>query len=124
RGAESWFEDRRRYAAAFAAGLKALGFDLLVKDELVRSPGVTAFKCSDAEAVRKNLRVVGIEAAGGQEAFKGKLIRVAHYNDFAWPHLAMVLGSLYTAGCAEKEKCTFLEDAWRVWHAYWRTWRA
>lgn len=98
-GTDTWFARRRQYAAVLAARLEALGFELLAKDLSVRSPGVTAFSCPehDAETIRKHLRAMGIETAGGQEALKGKLIRVAHYNDFGQPELALILGCLKRA---------------------------
>ena len=57
-GTETWFRSRRKYADSLAAGLEAMGFDLLVKFPEARSPGVTAIKFpgGDTEAVRKKLR--------------------------------------------------------------------
>jgi len=117
-GADDWFKSHKRYARAFAAGLKSLGFKLLVEEEDFRSPGVTAFGSpdKDTEAIRKKLRAMGIETAGGQGKFKGKLIRVAHYNDWGWPELCMILGALYGAsGAAGVLKADFLADAWKIW---------
>ena len=119
RGTDIWFKSHRRYAEALAAGLEAMGFDLLVKNKPARSPGVTAFKypAGDTEAVRKNLRAMGIETAGGQGKLKGSLIRVAHYNNWGWPELCIILGSLYgAAGMAQTLKNDFLAEAWNVWN--------
>ena len=119
RGTDIWFKSHRRYADSLAAGLEAMGFDLLVKNKLARSPGVTAFKYpdGDTEAVRKNLRAMGIETAGGQGKLKGSLIRVAHYNNWGWPELCIILGSLYgAAGMAQTLKKDFLAEAWNVWN--------
>lgn len=118
-GAEEWFRLRRKYAEALAAGLEAMGFELLVRKPEFRSPGVTAFKYSggDTEAVRKKLRAMGVETAGGQGKLKGSLIRAAHYNNWGWPELCVTLGSLYgAAGLASKVKKDFLADAWNVWN--------
>lgn len=119
KGPDNWFEERMRYARALAAGLEALGFKLLVKDARYRSPGVTAFfsDSDDCESIRNNLRIMGVEAAGGQGKRKGKLIRVAHYGDFGWPELCLTLGSLYGASPFARESSGFLEEAWEVWNA-------
>jgi hypothetical protein len=36
---------------------------------------------------------MGIETAGGQGKLKGELIRVAHYNNWGWPELCIILGA-------------------------------
>jgi len=118
-GTDTWFETRKRYAAALASGLEGLGFELLVKEKDARSPGVTAFKFQhgDTEAIRKKLRAMGIETAGGQGKLKGQLIRAAHYNNWGWPELCVILGALYgAAGLAGKIKADFLSDAWKIWN--------
>lgn len=118
-GADAWFAARARYAKAFSAGLEAMGLENLVKDEKYRSPGVTAIKPGNlgAEEIRKNLRLMGIEAAGGQGKMSGQLLRIAHYNDCGWPELAMILGSLYAAcGLAETGAPDFLRRAWQTWN--------
>ncbi len=118
-GTESWFKSRKKYADALAAGLEAMGFDLLVKSPEARSPGVTAFRypVGDTEAVRKKLRAMGIETAGGQGKLKGELIRAAHYNNWGWPELCIILGSLYgAADMAKAMKKDFLAEAWNVWN--------
>lgn len=118
-GAGAWFAARMRYAKAFSAGLEAMGLKNFVKDEKYRSPGVTAIKPSGpgAEEIRKNLRMMGIEAAGGQGKMSGQLLRIAHYNDCGWPELAMILGSLYAAcGLAETGAPDFLRRAWQTWN--------
>ena len=93
------FERRRRSALAFAAGLSALGFELLVREKKFRSPGVTAFSLPGGEVadVTGGLRAMGIEPSGGQGALKGRIIRMAHYHDFDWPEISLALGSLYAA---------------------------
>ncbi|NLX85179.1 MAG: alanine--glyoxylate aminotransferase family protein [Synergistaceae bacterium] len=119
RGTDIWFNSHRKYADALAAGLEAMGFDLLAKNKEARSSGVTAFKYpgGDTEAVRKKLRAMGIETAGGQGKLKGILIRVAHYNNWGWPELCIILGSLYgAAGMAQTLKKDFLAEAWNVWN--------
>lgn len=118
-GADTWFAAHRRYAAALAAGAEALGFELLVKDKDSRSPGVTAISLpgGDTEDIRKKLRATGVETAGGQGAYKGKLIRAAHYGECGWPELSMLLGSLFAASCgaAERKSCP-LGAAWKEWN--------
>ena len=98
-GLDNWFKSRIRYSKALAVGLESLGFELLVSNKKFRSPGLTAFYSTtlNTEAVRKNLKSMKIETAGGMGNLKDKLIRVAHYNDCAWPELSMILGSLYAS---------------------------
>lgn len=117
-GAQEWFSEKKRYAAAFAAGLEAMGFELLVKDERYRSPGVTAVRhpMGDTQQIRNELRKMGIETAAGQGGLKNELIRIAHYHNCGWPELSMILGSLYVvSGLAEKTPANFLGRAWEVW---------
>lgn len=119
KGADAWFTEKKRYARAFSAGLEAMGFENLVKDEKYRSPGVTAIKpiMRDAEEIRKNLRLMGIEVAGGQGKMSGELLRIAHYSDCGWPELAMILGALYAAsGLAEAGAPDFMRAAWQTWN--------
>lgn len=118
-GTETWFKSHVRYARALAAGLEDLGFVMLADEESVRSPGVTAFSfpLGDTEAIRKKLRAMGIETAGGQGKLKGQLIRVAHYNSWGWPELCVILGALYGAAeLAGKVKADFLANAWKIWN--------
>lgn len=118
-GSDAWFAVRARYAKAFSVGLEAMGLENLVKDEKYRSPGVTAIKPGrlGAEEIRRNLRLMGIEVAGGQGKMSGQLLRVAHYNDCGWPELAMILGALYAAcGLAETGAPDFLRKAWQTWN--------
>ncbi|MDR1915259.1 MAG: alanine--glyoxylate aminotransferase family protein [Synergistaceae bacterium] len=113
-----WFDQRRRAARALAAGIEALGFELLVKEEKFRSPGVTAFslKSGDTSAIAKSLKSMGVEPAGGQGKFKGKLIRMSHYHDFRWPEISLALGSLYAAlGNARNNAGDFMAAALKRW---------
>jgi aspartate aminotransferase-like enzyme len=98
---DGWFGLRARAARSLAAGIEALGFELLVKDRSFRSPGVTAFfypsRETETSAIAKSLEAMGVDVAEGQGKFKGNLIRVAHYHDVRWPEISLVLGSLYAA---------------------------
>ena len=118
-GLDTWFAARKRYARAFAAGLESLGFDMLVQKADDRSPGVTAVKLKNApiKEVSKQLAAMGLEVAGGQGKLKGEIIRIAHYNDFRWPELCLVLGSLYAAmGEARPANGDFIAQAWKTWN--------
>ena len=112
-----WFDARLKASRALAAGLETLGFELLVKDAQFRSPGVTAFSHPSGEtsAISKALKKMGLDPAGGQGALKGKIIRVAHYHNFNWPEISLVLGSLYAAmGDLRKESGDFMSEAFKV----------
>ncbi|MDR1650303.1 MAG: aminotransferase class V-fold PLP-dependent enzyme [Synergistaceae bacterium] len=115
---EGWFALRARAARSLAAGIEALGFELLVKDEKYRSPGVTAFShpsgCTSETA--KALKALGVEPAGGQGRFKGRLIRMSHYHDVRWPEISLALGSLYAAlGERRSGAGDFMKRAFEVW---------
>lgn len=116
---ESWFPARLRASRAFAAGLQALGFTLLVRNEAFRSSGVTAFGMPDGADVApiiRSLRSMGIDPAGGQGALKGKIIRMAHYHDFDWPEISLALGTLYAALDSKKRASgDFMRAALAVW---------
>ncbi|MDR1019996.1 MAG: alanine--glyoxylate aminotransferase family protein [Synergistaceae bacterium] len=115
---DGWFDLRRRAARALATGIESLGFDLLVRDEYYRSPGVTAFslKSGDTPAISKALKSIGVEPAGGQGQFKGKLIRMSHYHDVRWPEISLALGSLYAAlGDARQSAGDFMAAAFGRW---------
>ncbi|MDR3279842.1 MAG: alanine--glyoxylate aminotransferase family protein [Synergistaceae bacterium] len=117
---DGWFELRSRAARALAAGIDSLGFELLVKEEKFRSPGVTAFfhPSGDTSAIAKSLKALGVEPAGGQGKFKGKLIRMSHYHDVRWPEISLALGSLYAAlGDHRARAGDFVRRAFEVWEA-------
>lgn len=110
-----WFALRARAARAFAAGLEALGYEMLVRDARFRSHGVTAFSLpgGDVADVVRKLRAMGVEPAGGQGPLKGKIIRMSHYHDVRWPELSMMLGALYAAkGSSSGDFMRAALDAW------------
>jgi aspartate aminotransferase-like enzyme len=118
--ADDWFSLRARAARALATGIEALGFTLLVSDEKYRSPGVTAFydPSGATRRVAENLQAMGIEPAGGQGKFKGRLIRMSHYHDVRWPEISLALGGLYAA--LEEGRGSagdFMRRAFEVWEA-------
>ena len=115
---EGWFGLRERAARSLAAGIEALGFELLVKDERFRSPGVTSFfhPSGETNSILKSLKSIGVEAAGGQGKFKGNLIRMSHYHDVRWPEISLALGSLYAAlGDARRGAGEFMRRAYDLW---------
>lgn len=117
-GVDNWFCSRKQFASAFAAGLEAMGYELLVKDSEVRSSGVTAIclpGCSIKD-INAKLTGMGIQVAGGQGKLKGEILRIAHYNDIGWPELCLILGALYASmGEKQSEAGNFIEAAWNVW---------
>ena len=117
---EKWFSLRERAAHSLAMGIEALGFELLVKDERFRSPGVTAFfhPSGETNSILKSLKSMGVEMAGGQVKFKGNLIRMSHYHDVRWPEISLALGCLYAAlGDARRGVGDFMRRAYDVWEA-------
>jgi aspartate aminotransferase-like enzyme len=117
---KGWFGMRERAARSLAAGIEALGFELLVKNERFRSPGVTAFfhPSGETNAILKSLKSMGVEMAGGQGKFKGNLIRMSHYHDVRWPEISLALGSLYAAlGDLRRGAGDFMRRAYEIWEA-------
>jgi aspartate aminotransferase-like enzyme len=117
---DGWFALRARAARSLAAGIEALGFELLVKDAKFRSPGVTAFShpSGATQDIAKALKAMGIEPAGGQGKLKGKIIRMSHYHDVRWPEISLALGGLYAAlGDARKSAGDFMRIAFEAWEA-------
>jgi aspartate aminotransferase-like enzyme len=125
---DGWFDLRARAARSLAAGIEALGFELLVEDRGFRSPGVTAFfypskEASSKEApsketsvVVKSLEAMGVDVAEGQGKFKGNLIRMSHYHDVRWPEISLALGSLYAAlGDVRERAGDFMARALEKW---------
>ena len=116
--ADGWFELRARAARSLAAGIEALGFTLLVREEKFRSPGVTAFShpSGATQDIAKALKAMGIEPAGGQGALKGKIIRMSHYHDVRWPEISLALGGLYAAlGASRAAAGDFMRRALDAW---------
>jgi aspartate aminotransferase-like enzyme len=79
-GLENLFARFARLGEATREGCKALGLELVAPD--APSPAVTGIytpKGIDSGAVQKYLRYsLGVEVAGGQDQFKGKILRLAH----------------------------------------------
>lgn len=121
KGAETWFAEKKRYAKALAAGLEAMGFELLAKEEKFRSAGVTAIRSpqNNTEEIRNNLRQAGIEIAGGQGYMKNEVLRIAHYHDCGVAELSMILGALRAAsGPAGSDDREFLNRALITWENF------
>ncbi|MDD2430197.1 MAG: alanine--glyoxylate aminotransferase family protein [Firmicutes bacterium] len=85
-GLDTVFMRHKLLAEACQEAVKALGLNLLAKEE-ISSYTVTAFTGNvDTEAVRSLLKKkFGFAVAGGQDSLKGKIIRIGHmgYMDFA-----------------------------------------
>jgi aspartate aminotransferase-like enzyme len=79
-GLPNLFARFARLGEAMRAGARALGLELVAPD--APSPAVTGVYTPagiDSGAVQKYLRYsLGVEVAGGQDQFKGKILRLAH----------------------------------------------
>lgn len=79
-GMPNLFARFARLGEAMRAGARALGLDLVAPD--APSPAVTGVYTPagiDSGALQKYLRYsLGVEVAGGQDQFKGKILRLAH----------------------------------------------
>jgi aspartate aminotransferase-like enzyme len=88
-GRERTWARHAAIAAGAAAGLEALGFSLVAAPE-VRSATVTAAWLPDGlewSAFGAALRARGLVLAGGQGKWTGRILRVGHMGDVAWPEI-------------------------------------
>ena len=81
-GLENRFRRHETLAKATRAGVKALGLDLLTEE---MSPSVTAVKIPESiengDKIPSIMRSkYGVTIAGGQDALKGKIIRMSHFG--------------------------------------------
>ncbi len=81
-GRENSYARHRRMASAVRAAARALGLELLVKDERFASPTVTAIM-NPPQVSGNQLQLMmrnrfGVEIAGGQGVLEGKMFRVGH----------------------------------------------
>ncbi|HPU02176.1 MAG: alanine--glyoxylate aminotransferase family protein [Firmicutes bacterium] len=81
-GRENCYARHRRMAAAVRAAARAMGLELLVKEERYASPTVTAIM-TPSQAPGNQIQAMmrerfGIEIAGGQGSLEGKTFRVGH----------------------------------------------
>lgn len=91
-GLERVWERHRILATAMQSGVQALGLELLAKQP---SHVVTAVSLPEiADAVRQTLwTAYGIKVAGGQDAFKGRILRVGHLGAFDASDITMFLAA-------------------------------
>jgi len=108
----------RRLGAATRAGAQALGWTLFSKSP---ANSVTALEPPagvDAAAVVKRLRVThGITVAGGQDAMKGKMIRIGHMGAYDLSDIVVMLAALEecTQALGGRSGSGAIEAARRAW---------
>lgn len=103
-GPQQCYSRHEQLAQSTRAFFESLGFELLAKDCL--APVVTAAFPSDgidAEELRSLCLKQGIRLAGGQDQFKGKIIRVGHMG-------AMTLKDLESGLAVIAEACSQLRE--------------
>lgn len=95
-GLERVWERHRVLSAAMRAGVGALGLEVLARQP---SHAVTAVVLPDiADAVRQTLWTEhGIKVAGGQDAYKGRLVRVGHLGAFDAADVTLFLAAFEAA---------------------------
>ena len=77
-GLENLWEKHAFYAKAMRAGVRAIGLDLFPKDPSNVLTTIMLPSDIDGGALVKALKKNGVFPAGGQEALKGKIIRISH----------------------------------------------
>ena len=123
-GLENNFKRHKILGKATREGIKALGLELLCKDENVQSNTVTAIlgENIDIESIRKIMREkYGVITAGGQGKLTDKILRIGHLGFISSLDIIATIASLEMAlhntgfkvelgkGVASAEK-VFLED--------------
>ena len=76
-GPENVYKRGWKLTAATRAAAKAMGFDLLVKDESAVSSATTAVIAEGSYTGKMRDRF-GMTVSGGQDALKGKIVRIGH----------------------------------------------
>ncbi|HZO93610.1 MAG TPA: alanine--glyoxylate aminotransferase family protein [Candidatus Baltobacteraceae bacterium] len=99
-GAAATWERHARYARAIRAAASALGLSLYSR-EGAHSPTVVAIGLPDGidgDAIRKEMRESrGVVIGGGQQALKGKIIRIGTMGDLTQTDILGALGALEIA---------------------------
>ncbi len=99
-GAENVWERHARYARAIRAAATALGLAIF-SQEGAHSPTVVAITLPDGidgDAIRKEMRESrGVVIGGGQQALKGKIIRIGTMGDLTQTDVLGALGALEIA---------------------------
>ena len=99
-GAAAVHERHARYAQAIRAAAGALGLAVFSQDG-AHSPTVVAIRVPDGidgDAIRKSLRESrGVVIGGGQQALKGKIIRIGTMGDLTQTDVLGALGALEIA---------------------------
>jgi aspartate aminotransferase-like enzyme len=99
-GATAVHERHARYAQAIRAAAAALGLAVFSQDG-AHSPTVVAIRIPDGidgDAIRKSLRESrGVVIGGGQQALKGKIIRIGTMGDLTQTDVLGALGALEIA---------------------------
>jgi aspartate aminotransferase-like enzyme len=99
-GAAAVHDRHARYAQAIRAAAEALGL-VLFSQAGAHSPTVVAIRLPegiDSDAIRKSLRESrGVVIGGGQQALKGKIVRIGTMGDLTQTDILGALGALESA---------------------------
>ncbi|MGI6225829.1 MAG: pyridoxal-phosphate-dependent aminotransferase family protein [Peptococcales bacterium] len=81
-GLENVYKKQQIFKEIVREGVKALGLELVVKDEKFASPAITAIKVPDGvewkDLNNLLLKEFNVQIAGGQDDLKGKIFRIGH----------------------------------------------
>lgn len=117
-GAEEWFRKKRRLAETFMAGMISMGLEPFVKERADRSPGVSSLLIPGrAGMVKDELLQMGVIVSAGQGELKGKILRFAHYADWDWPEICLLMGSAFAAldRSGLDPAPDYINQAWDTW---------
>ena len=120
-GLENIFSRRQKLSQMLRRGIEALGLELLVKDEYIASPSVTAIKVQEeveAEQITSFLKEEGITTIGGETKLQGKIILIEHSDCFCAFDIANIIATLGRALKAQGVVVDLAKSLTRVWEVY------
>jgi aspartate aminotransferase-like enzyme len=97
-GLERVWHRHATLAEAVRAGMQALGLQLVAREPSNAVTAVHVPASAGADAVRETVwRRYGIKLAGGQDALKGRIVRIGHLGAYDAADIVLVLVALETA---------------------------
>lgn len=120
-GLEQVFARHLKLTRMLRRGVEAMGLELLVKDEDIASPSVTAIVVPpgvEASNITSFMRESGVIIAGGQAELKGKIVRVGHMGYFDAYDIANTLTALGRAFQQQNVSVDLGQGLQKAWEVY------
>jgi len=120
-GLENIFTRHLKLSCMLRRGIEALGLELLVSDEHIASPSVTAIRVKEeveAEKITSFLKEEGIATLGGETQLQKKIILIEHSGCFCAFDIASIIATLGRALKAQGVAVDLAKSLAQVWEAY------